>query len=158
MKAILTAVMFLGMAGQVKAASLDVIAGSAWDSVSASSNFHLLDNASVLAFKDLNHSTVYSGLSTNLYSFSYVGVDFLAVRPMNITSTYLPGIGVNVQAGKLAYDKIPAVKELADYIGKAAPLISGGNIAVGGVRNFAFSKNIWGVYGSLVAKFGQGGN
>ena len=153
MKKIILAVMVLGMSSAARATSLDVIAGTAWDSIFASSNFHLLDNASVLAFKDLNHSTVYSGLSTNLYSVGYVGVDFLAVKPMATASNYLPGVGVNVQAGKLAYDKIAPVKELADYIGKAAPLISGGDIAIGGVRNFASSKWIVGIYGSLVHKF-----
>jgi hypothetical protein len=55
------------------------------------------------------------------------------------------------------YDKIPFVKAAADYIGKAAPLISNGNIAFGGVRDFSSSKWIVGIYGSLVARFGPGG-
>lgn len=148
--------MFLAPAA-AHASSLDLLLSDVWNGVSASKNFHTLDNAGLLTFKDLGSHTWYSGLSTTVYSYSYLDIDFLAVKSMDITNTYLPGGGAALQAGKLLYDKVPPVKTAADAVGKAAPIISGGNFGVGYFRKFAISKGIWGFYGQLFSKFGPGG-
>ena len=125
-----------------------------WDGISASKNFHLLDNGSVLTFKDTNHGDWYGGVSTTLYNYKYLNIDMLGVKSLASGGKTYPGAGASLLMGKFLYDDIPFVKKAADYVGKSAPLISSGNIGLGAFRRFDESRWVVGVYGQLVAKFG----
>lgn len=157
-KLVILGALLFGIGGDGKAqTAVDKAAGTFWGNMVASENFHLFDNASAMVFKDLNRHVYYTGVGTSLYAYSYVSLDLLMVKPLGEGSSFIPGAGVTLQAGKALYERVGFVKRMADYIGKAAPIISGGNIGVGYSRNFANGANVEYVYGGLFHRFDVGG-
>jgi hypothetical protein len=150
MKKILVVLMML-VPMSVSAGSFDTALSDAWTSISASSNFHLLDNASVDVFKNLNKHEYYAGTSTYLYKYWYFSANFIAVKPLADSSNVMPGAGIKFHLGELLYS-IPAVKSAVDYVGKET-LIDSMTIGVGYSRFFATGENVPMVYGGLIKKF-----
>jgi hypothetical protein len=135
-----------------KAGSLDDLLGHAWTEIAASSNFHLLDNASAEIGKDLRSHTYYAVSSTYLYKYRYFSADFLGIKPLDNSSAIIPGGGLKFHCGELLYT-IPAVKKAADSIGKSARLIDNATLAIGYSRNFSTGDNLLLIYGGFVKKF-----
>ena len=71
-KSIFLSIMLGFMPMMAQAGNVDVFLGDLWKGVSASSNFHVLDNASAVMFKDLNRHAYYGGLGTTIYSYKSV--------------------------------------------------------------------------------------
>ncbi|MGD9642760.1 MAG: hypothetical protein AB7V08_08480 [Elusimicrobiales bacterium] len=151
MKKLLLIALLLAPAS-AKAGGLDAMLSDTWRAVSASSNFHLLDNASMEIGKDLNRHAFYAVSSTYLYKYKYVSADFLGIKPLESSASLIPGAGIKFHAGELLYT-IPAVKAAADSIGKSAKLIDSATLAAGYSRDFTHGRDIVMIYGGFVKKF-----
>ena len=128
-----------------------------WDEYLKADYFHLLDNASAVTFKDLGSRRWYAGTSTYVYKRKYLTIDFNVLKPLDTSSSLLPGAGASFQLGSFLYHDIDFVKTITDRVGKTAPMIYGANIGIGYARNFSTGKNMFMLYGGVVSKFGGGG-
>jgi hypothetical protein len=136
-------------------ATMDSTLGSIWDSVSASKNFHLLDNASAMTFKSIKANKWYTGVGTMVYQYSYLDLDFLAIRTIDTRSSIIPGAGITIQAGRFLYERVGFIKEIVDRAQKTAPMINNATLGIGYSRNFSTGEDIPYVYGGIVAKWGS---
>jgi len=153
MKRIIIAIVLIFNVSIAKAGAIDQFLSDSWKSVSASENFHLLDNASADVFKSLKSKNYYAGSSTYLYKYWHLSADFVAIKSLQESSSINPGAGIRFHFGELLYT-IPQVKNIADKIGKSARLIDNATIGISYTRNFSNGENVPMIYGGIVKKLG----
>jgi len=141
----------VGFSPIVYAGTIDTFLGNAWTSISASKNFHFLDNASADVFKNLNKHEYYGGTSTYLYKYWHLSANFIALKPLDTRSELLPGAGVKFHVGEWLYT-IPQVQDIVDYIGKQS-LIDSATLGIGYSRNFSTSGDMVVIYGGLIKRW-----
>jgi len=155
MNKLLVSLLLLAMpATRTTAATIDETLGAWWKSVTASENFHLLDNASIELCKDLGRHRYYTGSSTYLYRYGYASVDFIGIKPLDSSSTVIPGAGVKFFLGDYLYEKVKPVRNVVNYLMPEKPiLIDNITLGIGATRNFETGETIQIIYGGLVKKF-----
>jgi hypothetical protein len=130
--------MFLSL-GLANAANTDTSGENIWNKISASENFHLLDNATPASFYDFNSGTWYAGVSTSIYKFKKLSIDFGGVRTMEKSSAILPMFGLN--------------RTFLERSDKDFKFFENLSVGIWYCREFKSGTNLFGIYGGYAAKF-----
>lgn len=139
----------------------DRLAGNAWDRLTASPNFHLLDNATVGYCYDAIHKQGLGCATTSVYQKYYISADLGAAggKAPNSASSNIqsyqgfPIFALNFHAGQLFAAKVPEFDKVVSQFGdKNASLAQ--NCVVGGWFARDFHEGWWrgGAFASF--KFG----
>jgi hypothetical protein len=123
-----------------QATSTDTAFKNIWDKVSASENFHLLDNATPASFYELKSGIWYAGVTTSVYKVSRLSLDFGAIKNAETAGHALPMAGLNVN--------------IISRTGSDFDLLNNFALGLWGCRNFESGVTLYGVYGGYAAKFG----
>lgn len=154
MKKIITSVILALVTTSAQAGNVDKALSAFWDDISASDNFHLLDNASVEICKDLNHHRYYTGSSTYLYKYGYLSLDFIGIKRLEMSSTVIPGGGVRFFAGDYLYQRVRPIRNIVDALLPAnKSLMKEATLGIAANRDFSNGKTIVILYGGLVKQF-----
>ena len=138
MKKILFGFLFL-FCSNFASASADTAIGIIWEEISASENFHLLDNATPASFYDFNKGEWLAGVSTSFYKYGRLSVDFGGIKTMEKSDTILPLIGLNGNFKARSDNDFKFLENLS--------------IGVWYCREFVTGRNLFGVYGGYAAKW-----
>ena len=122
-----------------------------WSTLSASSNFHLLDNMTAATFIDFSQgkAQVLAGGSTSFYKVHHIGLDLGVVKPIFESAGAYPIVGAKLYLGELAQKYTPSFYTFVNNLVPQYSILSNATIGGWGARDFYAAAWVGGVYTGL---------
>lgn len=121
--------------------------------VRISDGFHIFDNASPFSAYDVSEGQWMAGLKTEVYKRFYISLDMGGIAPLHANTSLNFMTGARLNAGELAYDRIPQVKALVDSYGLREGLLKYGAGGLFVTRDWTVPHTSWGPYVGFEVKF-----
>ena len=136
----------------VGAETIDNKANSMWNKLSASENFHLLDNLTPATFYDLKSGEWFTGGVTSVYTYKHFGLDIGTIKSMQEGGNLIPMAGINIGIGSFI-NSYSGLKSIIDSYVPDKSLFE--QLTIGGwiSRDFEMALTRYGLYAGIEIEF-----